>query len=225
MEKMRMHRSLQAVDQVDTLDFGSFVSIFFFVFLLVVFSTILSPIEAFAHKLIVFAWASNDTISVESSLSGGRHLVKCNVAVKNNLTNEVITEGVTDSSGIFSIPLSKNLQEKPVDLRIIVSTDDGHRAEWLMEQSEYGASLAVASTSPPQVKTDNQLASDREQKCLSKEELTSMMDASLEKKLAPLRRQIARINHEKKPTLSDILGGIGYLIGLAGLAAWLKSKS
>jgi hypothetical protein len=45
----------------------------------------------------------------------------------------------------------------------------------------------------------------------------------LEKKLAPIRKNIGSlVNHS--PTIKDIGAGIGYLVGFAGLIAWLQTR-
>jgi nickel transport protein len=53
--------------------------------------------------------------------------------------------------------------------------------------------------------------------------LRRIVDEELEKKLAPLKYMLTE-SRDNKPGLRDILGGIGYILGLAGLFAWLKAK-
>jgi len=200
---------------------GPVLKICFVLTILAALLSILAPVEASSHKLRVFAWVSGDTVSLESALSGGRQLVNGNVMVKNSATNAIITQGVTNSKGVFSFPLPQSLQKNPVDIRIIVSTDDGHRAEWLLKHDEYGMSQAAEPTLTEQPKPTDQPPSDKRAETFSAEELKEVMDELLEKKLAPIRRQLA-LASEEKMSFRDIIGGIGYLIGLAGLAAWLK---
>jgi len=46
----------------------------------------------------------------------------------------------------------------------------------------------------------------------------------VEEKVAPLRR-ILLDQQEKGPGMTEIFGGIGYLLGLAGLLAYARSRS
>ena len=183
--------------------------------ILFILPAIFFPIDVLAHTLRVFAWASGNTVSIESGLSGSRQLVKGKVVVENSKTNDIIIEGITNPDGVFSFSLPQTLLKKPVDLRIIASTEDGHRAEWLLKEDEYGLSQK------DEQRFSNQSSFDNGQETLSTEELTNVLDKLLEKKLAPLRRQLAQAN-EEKIHFRDIIGGIGYIIGLAGLTAWFK---
>jgi nickel transport protein len=58
---------------------------------------------------------------------------------------------------------------------------------------------------------------------VSEEQLTRIIESTLERKLAPIKRSLAK-QQEQQPSLQDILGGIGYIFGLAGIAAYFKSK-
>jgi nickel transport protein len=49
------------------------------------------------------------------------------------------------------------------------------------------------------------------------------LEKALDKKLAPILRMLAEMQ-EQKVRLTDVLGGIGYIIGLVGMAAYFKRK-
>ena len=50
------------------------------------------------------------------------------------------------------------------------------------------------------------------------------LEKALDKKLAPIMRMLAEM-HEQKVRLTDVLGGLGYIFGLVGVAAYFKRKS
>lgn len=54
-------------------------------------------------------------------------------------------------------------------------------------------------------------------------ELEAVVEAAVEKKIAPIRKMLLD-DKEKGPGVPEIFGGIGWLVGLAGLAAWAKSR-
>ncbi len=49
------------------------------------------------------------------------------------------------------------------------------------------------------------------------------IEKALDKKLAPIMRALAEMQ-EQKIRLTDVLGGLGYIFGLVGVAAYVKSR-
>jgi nickel transport protein len=49
------------------------------------------------------------------------------------------------------------------------------------------------------------------------------IEKALDKKLAPVMRMLAEMQ-EQKVRLTDVLGGLGYIFGLVGVAAYFKRK-
>ena len=58
---------------------------------------------------------------------------------------------------------------------------------------------------------------------LKRQELEKIIDTTLEQKLAPIRKMLAE-QYNAEPSLRDIIGGIGWLLGLAGIVAYFKSR-
>jgi nickel transport protein len=50
-----------------------------------------------------------------------------------------------------------------------------------------------------------------------------VIEKALDKKLAPIMRTLAEMQ-EQKIRLTDVLGGLGYIFGLVGVAAYFKCK-
>ena len=53
--------------------------------------------------------------------------------------------------------------------------------------------------------------------------LDKVIEKALDKKLAPIMRTLAEMQ-EQKIRLTDVLGGLGYIFGLVGVAAYVKAK-
>jgi nickel transport protein len=170
---------------------------------------ILLPLQAQGHKINVFAWVSGDMVTVESSFSGNRPLKKSSITVNNNQTGDQILQGEGDEKGIFSFTIPPALMQKGADLRIIVSAGDGHQAEWLLPATEYVSNTIIHQQPQKQI--------------ADSEELRRLLQEVLEQELAPIRRSIAKAN-DSTPGFHDIMGGIGYLLGLAGLVSWLRNR-
>lgn len=177
-------------------------------FLLLFF--LLLPLQAHGHKIHVFAWVSGDTVTVESTVSGNHPVVKSSITVTNNQSGEQILQGNGDEKGIFSFTIPPAIKQKAADLLLTVSGGEGHQAEWLVPASEYQSDVIMPT---PQIQAQ---ATDSA-------ELKRILQEVLEQELAPIRRSIAQAN-DRKPGFRDIMGGIGYLLGLAGLVAWLKNR-
>jgi nickel transport protein len=58
---------------------------------------------------------------------------------------------------------------------------------------------------------------------VSADEIRSMVEEAIDKKLKPVMKLLADMR-QSEPSLTDILGGIGYIFGLIGVAAYISSK-
>jgi len=83
-----------------------------------------------AHLVNLFAWVEGDTVYVESKFSGGRHVNKGKISVRDSRGTELLS-GATDEKGEFSFKVPEK-----TDLKIILIAGTGHRAEWTIAASE-----------------------------------------------------------------------------------------
>ena len=191
-----------------------------FVFFLI--PVLCSP--CFAHKVRIFAWQDGNNIVTESKFSGGRPAKNSTVSVLETETGKTLLSGTTDMDGIFSFPIPKTDSK---ELQIFVDGGDGHKNSWnysLEDSSAVSNSTSApvtkeTSTSPPQPISGE---AKKNGLLITASELTGIIDTALDKKLAPIKKTLAE-NSEKGPTLQDIFGGIGYILGLAGIAAYMQS--
>ena len=146
------------------------------------------------------------------------------VTVVNSQTEETIITGKNDNTGTFSFTVPEEILQQSPPLDVIVSGGDGHQAHWIIKADEYGGSAKTVSLLPDQDKHSvGQQTENKVPYCLSKSEFEQLLDEHLEQKLAPIRKNIGSlVNHS--PSIKDIGAGIGYLIGFAGIIAWLKSR-
>ena len=182
-----------------------------------------------AHKIRIFAWQDGGNIVTESKFSKGRPAQNTTVSVYEVETGQNLLSGTTDTEGLFSFPIPKTGTK---ELKIIADGGDGHKNSWnyTLENSEAPTgnsvpSSLVATNSTSQLQNDPTYEEGIEKNILlpiTPAELTRIIETTLDKKLAPIRRTLAE-DSEKGPTLQDILGGIGYILGLAGIAAYVQS--
>ena len=58
---------------------------------------------------------------------------------------------------------------------------------------------------------------------LSRQEVKEIVDAALDKKLAPIITMLAD-SFDQGPKASEVMGGIGYIFGLVGVAMYFSSR-
>ena len=168
-------------------------------------------LPAFAHKVTIFAWVEGDTVFTESKFSGGKKTIGAQVLVFDRDGKQLL-EGKTDSNGKFSFKIPKR-----TDLRIVLNAAMGHKAEWRIPESEIretGGILEKKGTnhSPQPLNVG-----------LSKEEIKELIEDTLDQKLRPIVRMMTE-SQSKGPSVTEIVGGIGYIFGLMGVALYFKGR-
>ena len=184
-----------------------YLLILFFASILIIFSNL----PALAHKVTIFAWVEGDSVFIESKFIGGRKAKGAQILVFDREGKQLL-EGKTDNRGKFSFKIPKL-----TDLRIVLNAGMGHKAEWRIPESEIKEAGGVSEekrTGKPSLSIDT---------TLSKQEIKDLIEESLDRKLGP----IVRMMHEsqsKGPSVTEIVGGIGYIFGLMGVALYFRNR-
>jgi nickel transport protein len=171
-----------------------------------------SHVPALAHKVMIFAWVEGDTVFTESKFSGGKKVLNAPVVIFDK-DGKKLLEGKTDNQGEFSFKIPK-----VTDLRIVLNAAMGHKAEWTVPESEIREAGNIVE------KKSDAEPSGPIAVGLSKEEIRKIVENSLDKKLRPIVRMITE-SKNTKPSLTEIIGGIGYIFGLMGVALYFTSRS
>ena len=190
----------------------------------VVLCLLLSVNPGLAHSLKVFAAFDGRRICGSAYVPGGRRLAGATVEIHDG-TGQKLGETVTDARGAFAF--------EPVrlcDHRFVVDTGDGHRADCLVSVAELnGALSATAQTAGsaaaarpgsdagrrPRQDANSAPASGHGSAPFAPDGIRETVQAAIRAELKPLREQIDR--YEARVRLHDILGGIGYILGVAGI--------
>ena len=172
---------------------------------------------ATAHRVIIFAWVDGDTIHTESKFSGGKRVNNGDVRVYD-LTGNPLLSGRTDSEGMFSFTIPRK-----TGMKIAIEAGMGHRGEWTVPLSE----IDPHETAPEPAETQKTGIPPSDKSAatpsLTPEQLRLILDQSLDRRLNPVLKMLAE-SRDPRPTLRDILGGIGYIFGLMGLAAYIHFR-
>ncbi len=187
--------------------------ILIFVFLII----IMMDISVFAHKVNVFAYAEGDKVYTESYFNDGKMCVDSKIEVFDNQGNKLL-EGLTDEEGMFSFKIPS---EDVIDggLKIVLSASLGHRAEYIISADEIRGSAGLIKEEPEEPVS---LISP-ETSSVDLKEIQSIIEDTLDEKLKPIMREIKK-SQEDKISPTEIIGGIGYIIGIFGIIAYFLSR-
>lgn len=191
---------------------------------------LICALPAHAHRVNIFAWLEGETVVVECGFSRSSPVKQGLLTVFDALNGEELLQGRTDDKGIFRFAVPQAAREGH-GLRLVLTAGEGHANEWNMDAEEFAALSGhgyAAHTSAPVPKEQSvsavtptpQVAS---QPAVSLEALRQVVDSSLEARLGPIRRELAALN-EAGPTVRDIVGGIGWIVGLVGIACYFRRR-
>jgi nickel transport protein len=198
------------------------VQSFFVVWAVVLVVSFFLPGDAGAHRVNIFAWVEGDTVLVECKYPDGREVYEGVIRVLDSAGKELLN-GKTNTKGEFSFKAPKQ-----DDLTIVLEAGMGHRADWPLSKQDLAPAGESAVPSAPAPKTEAPSPAAKESAPGAASPLPAGIDQAIEKaldkKLAPVMRMLAEMR-EQKVRLTDVLGGIGYIIGLVGVAAYFKRKT
>ncbi len=179
-----------------------------------------------AHKLKMFASAEGNVIAGYVYYTTGGKAKNATVLVKDTEEN-TLREVTTNTNGEFTF-----IAEFKRDYIFVLELANGHRTTFRLTADELPDSLPVVNDGQAVALQNNQdivkeavKTSSTENPCeglkpsqgYSLEEIERIIDKAVARQIRPLREQLEK--YEEKIRLHDILGGIGYIIGLMGL--WL----
>jgi len=178
--------------------------------LVLFFIIILGTVTAEAHRVNLFVWEDQGVLHAEGYFSSGSPCMDAEVHVRDSNGN-LLVSGNTDPKGLFSCPLP-GVGVWTVELLASM----GHHAEASLEVRERPPSVSepsVESSLPFENGTDSL-------------ELENRLRRVLREELYPLRETI-HLSHKasNRPGVTEILGGIGIIVGLAGAYLWGISRS
>jgi nickel transport protein len=191
---------------------------------------LLAASSSFAHRVNIYAWLEGDSVQVRCAFSRSSPVRNGRITVYTATDGRELLSGVTDGEGVFRFPVPERAKES--GLRIRINAGEGHENEWRMEALEFAArgnapagSEAVVP-SPRRDGGDHITAKTREpaaREPASPQEVRRIVSELMEANLAPLRRDLAALANPE-PGLREIVGGLGWLVGLAGFVLYLRSR-
>jgi nickel transport protein len=188
---------------------------------------------AFAHKIHIYAWVKGDTVYTQSYAGGKKAVKNGKILVLDNDENTILT-GMTNSKGEFSFKIPKESE-----LKVVIDDGMGHRAHWTIpidevRNVEHKHEHEVKETDAMPVPTRQNKVQKQEavvmvnhlqSPCLSSEELKKVVERVVDKKMKVVVAKFDKaMKDNSESTITDILGGIGYILGLVGIGAYFNYR-
>ncbi len=161
-----------------------------------------------AHRLNVFAGFEDGEIRGYAYFPGGARARGVTVEIRD-ASGEAAETLRTDRQGAFAWR-----PDRRGTWTVVAQTPDGHRAKFVV-------SAADAAEPTPDAREDTPAGAPSGQTRPGSHDLSQEL-AGLRAELRALRRQVAEQRDRRR--VQDIVGGIGYFIGLAGIAMYALSR-
>ncbi len=156
--------------------------------------------EAFAHKISIHVRTEGDAVFVDCRYADGKKVGQGEIRVVDAGGVEV-SRGRTDDNGLYSFKVVRRDQ-----YRILLDDGTGHRAE---SRIEAGPPDVGGLPAPPPARPET--------------DVEAVLESTLDRKLAPIHARLNELEG-RGPDIRDILGGLGYILGIVGLAAYFRSR-
>ena len=160
-----------------------------------------------AHRLKLFATLEGETISGYAFFVGGGRAQDADLRIKDEAGRE-IAQLTTDKSGAYSFKAPQTQT-----YHLVANTGDGHVAEATIDKGRFSGASAVASAADED---------DAPASAATTAQIERAVDAAVARQLRPLMEAYEAA--ESRTRFNDIMGGIGMIVGLAGLALWSSAR-
>ncbi|KXS37479.1 MULTISPECIES: hypothetical protein [unclassified Candidatus Frackibacter] len=204
--------------------------------LIILLMTTLLAVPAYAHRVVTYAYVSGESIVVETAFGNGSPFGGAMVKVYGS-EGELLKKGKTNKKGIYKFKIPQKS-----DLKIVVGGELGHQGKYTIKEEELpsvsnqnsrknelsidkNSSMAESDIDTDKInQTEDKIRQSSKDKLIAQEEVRSILKEELSKQIAPLNRKITQLQIKKGPGMTEVIGGIGYIFGLMGIAFYFKSK-
>jgi len=181
------------------------------VFLILIFVS-----HTMAHRVSVYAIKKGNVIEGEGSFGKGRPCKDCDIVVLDSNGQE-LNRAKTDDMGLFKVTLSP--EKAKFATKVIMDGGPGHRAEWVLEGAD---EVYLHAKDEGSTKADSYQKQQVGVGIEDIEILRTIIREEVQRAIEPIRRELLHYKSEG-PGFKEIFGGIGYIVGIAGL--WLYFRA
>ena len=194
----------------------------------------LSPGKATAHTLYLFASGEGKSIKGQVFLPGGTGVPDAEISLTTP-DGKIVAKTKSDAEGKFTLDAPFRS-----DFKVVAITADGHQAQWNVSAAELaelpgppssasgkpeGNSSDVADHSPPTTPVSSGSHSQQESPATG----IAAPLADLRSEMNTLKAQLVKLREEWQEfrattQLRDVLGGLGYILGITGIAFYILAR-
>lgn len=177
--------------------------------------------QAWAHKVAVYAYAEGDKLMGEGYFAGGDKAMNCPVELYDS-QGKLLAKGQTDGQGAFVLPKP---QAAP-PLKLVLNAGEGHRAEYEVTAEDLGVEEGqpAAATAAPATSQQAAPAAGAALEGVDAAQLERIVSQAVEQKIGPLRAQLTKLAADQPSMLTQIVGGLGWILGLVGISAYFLGR-
>lgn len=186
----------------------------------------LLPVTATAHRVNVYGYAEDGRVFVEGYFVDGTKAMNSLVEVFDAETGQKLLEGKTNKEGLFSFNIPKLTA-----LKLVLTASMGHKNDYTISREEVAEALSGSSQ---ESSAGSEKSEVREQKVeqpaegavVSSKEIERVVAKVMDRKLVPIKNILLKMQEEaSRPGMTEIIGGIGYIMGIMGIVLYFKSKN
>ncbi|MFA7165550.1 MAG: hypothetical protein WC124_06895 [Desulfoplanes sp.] len=186
---------------------------------------------AHAHRVGVFCWVEGNKLHTQSTFQPGGPVKGGRLQIVIPATGEVLATGTTDLKGEYTFDIPIKALKEGLDFRVSLLAGAGHQGHWDVSAADYmevpdpgpESSVAPLQAKAPGLANPENASHVLGMNGISKDALQKLLDQELDRKLAPIKRSLAQLQ-QARPSVSEVIGGIGYIFGIMGLVLYFKSK-
>ncbi len=179
---------------------------------------------AHAHKVKIFAGVEGQAITGYVYFPGGNRAKNVKVQLLGP-EKKSLGEAVTNDRGEFTIPAPYR-----VDYTLSADLGDGHMATFSISADELPDSLpplpggpqSAAETKPAEASPAVAANAPTTLSAMDETRFAAIVAREVNRQVMPLREQLDQF--EEKTSVHDVIGGLGYIVGLMGIGFYLKGR-
>jgi len=189
-----------------------------------------------AHKINVFAYVEGDKIVVEGYFTKDRKAVSCAVQFLDAQGKE-LHKGKTDDQGQYIVPIA-DLGSVDGDILITLIAGEGHKKDYRLSADEIpkptgqtsktsrqeppapvSESVKTTRTTKPEIHDDDFGALEQAIEAIVKRENQKIVT------MLGNQQKLLLEQRNSGPALKDIIGGIGWILGIVGVIAFFMGRN
>jgi len=180
----------------------------------------LMPAISYAHKVSIYAYAEDGTVFAEGYFVDGSKAKNSLIEVFNDKSGKKLLDVKTDAKGeaSFRIP-------EIAPLKLVITASMGHKNDYTVSEDEIRQAMGERPVGGLRQEAGVNPEAGGENRGEVNDEIEAAVERVIERKLQPVKNILLQIKEDtSRPGITEILGGIGYILGLMGIIMYYKSR-